>query len=203
MSTPPGGKQDLSGPLAVFGLLLLLLAVIGVVLWWLLLTPKSVAAFGDAFGGVAGTLVSGFALVLLVFTVLQQQRALELQREELSLQREELGETREELKRTADAQEASGQVLREQVIIAQLVARLNAATALLGYYDHLASQIPLHPKTSVYIQQRKDVKARREELFEDINNLRNELRGAVTAKGFAVLPELTGSGTAIMTDPDT
>jgi membrane protein implicated in regulation of membrane protease activity len=200
MSTPPDNKQDLSGPLSIVVLLLLLLAVIGVFLWWLLPTPKSVAAFGDAFGGVAGTLVSGFALVLLVFTVLQQQRALKLQREELSLQREELRDTREELKRTADAQEASGQVLREQVRIAQLVARLNAATALLGYYDYLASQIA--PYSSGSIDTRQDVKAGREALFEDMNNLRDELRGAITATGFATATELTASGTGITTDPD-
>jgi hypothetical protein len=170
-------------------------SAVGWFVWQGLPPQKDVTVFASAFGDIVGPLFAALAFAGLIYTAL-------MQREELSLQREELRETRGELRRTADAQEASGQVLREQVIIAQLVARLNAATALLGYYDHLASQIPLHPKTSVHIQQRKDVKARREELFEDINNLRNELRGAVTAKGFAVLPELTASGTGTTTDPD-
>lgn len=134
MSEQPDGERDLGGPLSVAFLLLLFLVVVGGVLWWRLPNPKNVAAFGDAFGGVAGTLVSGFALVLLIFTVLQQQRALRLQREQLSLQREELRETRAELRRTADAQVASEKALQKQVRASQISAQLNAMTALMTFY---------------------------------------------------------------------
>lgn len=80
------------------------------------------------FGDVVGTVVSTFALVLLIFTVMQQQRAIRLQREDLALNREELRETRKELADAAKAQQ-------QQVEVAQLTARLNAATARLNHYQ--------------------------------------------------------------------
>ncbi len=168
-------------------------STVGWFVWQGLPPQKDVTVFASTFGDIVGPLFAALAFAGLIYTAL-------MQREELSLQREELRDTREELKRTADAQEASGQVLREQVRIAQLVARLNAATALLGYYDYLASQIA--PYSSGSIDTRQDVKAGREALFEDMNNLRDELRGAITATGFATATELTASGTGITTDPD-
>jgi membrane protein implicated in regulation of membrane protease activity len=198
MNTPPDNKRDLSGPLSIVVLLLLLLAVIGVFLWWLLPTPKSVAAFGDAFGGVAGTLVSGFALVLLVFTVLQQQRALKLQREELR-------DTREELKGSRKAQEGSEKALQAQVKVAQLTARLNAALALIAYYDDLISTFWRTTTESelAWDHERKleELKASRAEVQNDLFHVRNELIGAVRIDLVVQRAGRTVNATAQVSDP--
>ena len=65
-------------------------------------------SFGDMFGAV-NALFSGLALAGVVYAIL-------MQREELSLQREELAATREELRRSAEAQESSSKLLRQQLI---------------------------------------------------------------------------------------
>ncbi|WP_220450796.1 DUF6082 family protein [Streptomyces canus] len=57
---------------------------------------------GDYFGA-ASAVFSGLALILLVVTVLLQQREIQLQRRELALQREELIASRTELRRSAAA----------------------------------------------------------------------------------------------------
>ncbi|MGI5194373.1 DUF6082 family protein [Streptomyces sp. CA-288835] len=57
---------------------------------------------GDYFGA-ASAVFSGLALLLLVTTLLFQQRELQLQRKELSLQRDELAASRAELRRSAAA----------------------------------------------------------------------------------------------------
>lgn len=192
MSKRPEAKRDLSGPLSIVGLSLLFLVVVAVAIWLVLPAPKSVVAFGEAFGGIAGTLISGFALVFLIFTVLQQQRALSLQREELSLQREELRETREELKRTADAQVASEQALQEQVRIAQLAARLDAATVLLNHNQDVISGSSARGTPALIVQQARES---RDEMLSELIRVRNELLGAVEGVGTATSGAGTASGT--------
>ncbi len=98
--------------------------------WEQLPPPKDVSAFAAVFGDIVGPLFAALAFAGLIYTAL-------MQREELGLQREELRETRAELRRTADAQEASEKALQAQVEASELTARLNAATALLGYYTNL------------------------------------------------------------------
>lgn len=188
MRVRPDDTRDWSGLLSIVALSLLVLGATAAVIWRLLPAPKSVAAFGEAFGGIAGTLISSFALVLLVFTVLQQQRALGLQREELSLQRQEQRDTREELKRTADAQ-------AEQVRIAQLAARLNAAIALLDLYDFQTSKLPSsYPAGSEYERRHKEIQANREDMQNELFRVRNELVGAVQGIGAATNAAGTASG---------
>lgn len=65
-------------------------------------TAAERSALGDYFGAVSAVF-SGIALLLLVTTLLFQQRELQLQRRELSLQREELASSRAELRRSAAA----------------------------------------------------------------------------------------------------
>jgi hypothetical protein len=208
MSKQSDGKRDLSGPLSIIVLSLLFLVVTAAAIWWLLPAPKSVAAFGEAFGGVVGTVISSFALVFLIFTVLQQQRALDLQRKELFLQRQELKETREELRRTADAHEASGQVLQKQVRIAQLAARLNAALALLDHYEKLYAKLPPDLSNPIHMKDRKKQEHRREvmeglrEIQAEIFRVRAQLLDAVQGSGVAIDPPPTASGTGVMTDPN-
>lgn len=65
--------------------------------------------FGDSFGAI-NSLFSGLAFGGIIYTIL-------LQRTELKLQREELKLTRKELKRSADGQEATTQLMGEQLRI--------------------------------------------------------------------------------------
>ncbi|WP_231905610.1 DUF6082 family protein [Streptomyces davaonensis] len=67
-----------------------------------LATATQRSALGDYFGAVSAVF-SGLALLLLVTTLLFQQRELQLQRRELALQREELVASRAELRRSAAA----------------------------------------------------------------------------------------------------
>ncbi|MEU9187642.1 DUF6082 family protein [Streptomyces sp. NPDC048484] len=60
------------------------------------------SALGDYFGAVSA-IFSGLALLLLIATLVYQQRELRLQRLELSLQRGELKASRDELRRSAEA----------------------------------------------------------------------------------------------------
>ncbi|QJT07187.1 hypothetical protein G9272_33515 [Streptomyces asoensis] len=57
---------------------------------------------GDYFGGISAVF-SGMALLLLVATLMFQQRELRLQRHELSMQRQELVSSRDELRRSAES----------------------------------------------------------------------------------------------------
>ncbi|WP_328874253.1 DUF6082 family protein [Streptomyces sp. NBC_00287] len=65
-------------------------------------TATERSMLGDYFGAVSAVF-SGLALLLLVTTLLFQQRELQLQRRELALQREELAASRAELRRSAAA----------------------------------------------------------------------------------------------------
>ncbi|GAA3838307.1 DUF6082 family protein [Streptomyces chiangmaiensis] len=65
-------------------------------------TAAARSALGDYFGAVSAVF-SGVALLLLVTTLIFQQRELRLQRQELALQREELVASRDELRRSAAA----------------------------------------------------------------------------------------------------
>lgn len=66
--------------------------------------------FGDYMGGVINPIFGFISVILLLYTIRQQQEA-------LSLQRDELQATREELARSAKAQEASEKALNEQANI--------------------------------------------------------------------------------------
>ncbi|MEU1147742.1 DUF6082 family protein [Streptomyces sp. NPDC005863] len=65
-------------------------------------TAQERSALRDYFGGVSAAF-SGLALLLLIVTLLIQQRELRLQRQELSLQRAELAASRTALHRAAEA----------------------------------------------------------------------------------------------------
>lgn len=166
--------------------------------WGGLPVPKDLSVFAEAFGNIVGPLFAALAFGGLIYTAW-------MQRIELSLQRQELGQTREELKRTADAQEASEAALSEQVRIAQLAARLNAAVALLDHYEKLDSKIRRHPgpnATTTSIDRAKkhtqEVREGRKEMQDEIFRIRNELLGAVQGVGAATSAagEATGTGEA-------
>lgn len=185
---------------AALGFLAVVVMPAGVALaiWQGLPETKDLSVFAEAFRNIVGPLFAALAFAGLIYTAL-------MQREELSLQRQELGQTREELKRTADAQEASEAALSEQVRIAQLAARLNAAVALLDHYEKLASKIRGHPgpnATATSIDRAKkhtqEVREGRKEMQDEIFRIRNELLGAVQGVGAATsaVGEASGTGEA-------
>ena len=72
----------------------------------------------DRFANLIALTAAVFAAVAsfgVIFAILVQRRELELQRDQLALQTKELALARTEYARAADAQEASKDVLREQV----------------------------------------------------------------------------------------
>ncbi|MBU4605190.1 MAG: hypothetical protein KKH66_09820, partial [Proteobacteria bacterium] len=74
--------------------------------------------FGDTFGA-ANALFSGLAFGGVIVAILLQRKELELQRKELEL-------TRRELARTAEAQEKSEKILRQQLHYSFLASKIEA-----------------------------------------------------------------------------
>lgn len=88
--------------------------------------------FGDTFGAV-NSLFSGLAFAGVIYTIILQNKELELQRQELRLQREELVLTRKELARSASAQEQSEASLKDQSETLKKTAKLNALNLEVHY----------------------------------------------------------------------
>ena len=107
---------------------------------------------------------AGLAFAGILYTILQQHEALNIQRNDLELNRQELKETREELQRTANAQQ-------RQVYIAQMAARLTATTSLLdsatqelASFDASSSN-PTRHRAKAYVEDlRVDLKKQKDEL---------------------------------------
>ncbi len=92
--------------------------------------PGDRGLFGDMFGAI-NALFSGLALAGIIYTIF-------LQKHELSLQRKELEYTRKELTRSAEAQEKSEAVLRDQVSAMEKTARLNGLSSIINHYGKVA-----------------------------------------------------------------
>lgn len=203
MSRQTENTRDQDSSWWVFALMVvvvLALMVMGYFWVWSLVPADEWSAFADVFGAIVGTLFGGLAFAGIIWTIL-------LQRHELSLQRQELKETREELTRAADAQEKSEAALNAQVEVAQLAARLNAATALLTHYEN---SIPAEglvlatERSDIERAERlnKELLSKRDEVLGEILTLKNSLRytievgpvtmsgvGQATAKATVVMPE--------------
>jgi uncharacterized membrane protein len=89
--------------------------------------------FGDIFGG-ATAFFTGAALAGIVFTILLQRGALEMQQTELGLQREELQLTRAQLERAAEAQIEQVEALKDSANLRAQTALMNAYGAQLAPY---------------------------------------------------------------------
>ncbi|ELP6759561.1 hypothetical protein [Vibrio vulnificus] len=116
---------------AMFGGVILLQVVLGVVTYFELPGWPERSAFGSMFGGV-NTLFSGLAFCGVIYAILLQGKELTLQRDELKLQREELALTREELKRSADAQQEQSAVQLDAAVINALSSKLTMYSTLLA-----------------------------------------------------------------------
>lgn len=118
------------------GLIFLLLAVVAIwllswaLIWLFFSELQERGQFGDLFGSV-NALFSGLAFGALIYTILQQQRMLELQqqqlhdqREDLRRQRDEARSTREELRSQVEAQRALYRATAAQVRVASITAQI-------------------------------------------------------------------------------
>ncbi len=173
-------------------------SAVGWFVWQGLPPQKDVTVFASTFGDIVGPLFAALAFAGVIFTAL-------MQREELSLQREELRDTREELKGSRKAHEGSEKALQAQVKVAQLTARLNAALALIAYYDDLISTFWRTTTGSelAWDLERKleELKASRAEVQNDLFHVRNELIGAVRIDLVAQRTGRTVNATAQVSDP--
>lgn len=89
--------------------------------------------FGDSYGAL-NTLFSGFAFAALIFTIVQQNTQLQVQKEELVLQRKELELTRIELSRSAKAQESTEKSIKNQALLMEYSSRLDGLKTLYQTY---------------------------------------------------------------------
>jgi hypothetical protein len=89
--------------------------------------------FGNVYEAL-NSLFSGFAFAGLIFTIIQQNNQLKMQKEELSLQRHELELTRIELNRSASAQESTEKSIKSQAMLMEYSARLDGIKILLQTY---------------------------------------------------------------------
>lgn len=119
--------------------------------------------FGDTFGAI-NSLFSGLAFAGVIYTIILQNRELELQREELGLQRQELTLTRKELARTASAQEQSEAALREQSETLKKTAKLNALNSILEYHLQILSQFEMG--SALYEQEIRKVETTKNKINE-------------------------------------
>jgi hypothetical protein len=108
-------------------LILLVQAVAGIAVYYVLPDWPTRGQFGDLFGAINATF-SGLAFAGLIYAIL-------LQREDLALQRTELELTRQELHRAAKAQEQSELALRAQAKAAASSARMASTNFLLAHYQ--------------------------------------------------------------------
>lgn len=97
--------------------------------------------FGEFIGGSLSPLLSLFALLALVLTLVLQSRQLEYTREELENSRKELSATLEQLERSADAQAKTASALVAQAESAAVSARLSALSAALKVTSEVVSQM--------------------------------------------------------------
>jgi hypothetical protein len=100
------------------------LSGVAIVKW---IAPESPGEFGDMFGAI-NALFSGLALAGVIIAIL-------LQRSELRLQREELSLTRQELRRSAEAAADSAKTFKEQAVIAERAAELQAINLVIESID--------------------------------------------------------------------
>ncbi|GLQ52489.1 hypothetical protein ACFFJT_13090 [Dyella flava] len=101
--------------------------------------------FGEFIGGSLSPLLSFFALLALVLTLVLQSRQLEYAREELEGSRKELAVTLEQLERSADAQAKTAAALTEQAKFSAIGARLSALSAALTVTSEVVSQMQGRP----------------------------------------------------------
>ena len=130
--------------------------------------------FGDFVGGLLNPVLSFFALMALVLTVLLQSRQLEMAREQLDNSRAELRATRGQLQRSADAQAQTAAALVEQARHAALSSRLSALSSALQVQSEVVRQSQGVPLPTGFDYQAQV--SRKEELAREIMSITDELR---------------------------
>lgn len=169
----------------VVSIVLVLLLVLGIVtgggwlIWHELPTWSDRGNFGQMFGPIE-TLLSGLALVGVVY-------ALILQRDELRLQHDDLIASQADLARSSRAQEAAMLALRDQVQALQQTARIESMNALLPLLRERIAKVPHGARGSEAFER---LVLQAEQLEDALAQTANEL---ITAKKGEGLQPVTGS----------
>lgn len=137
--------------------------------------------FGEFIGGSISPLLSLFALLAVVLTLVLQSRQLDYAREELENSRKELSATLEQLERSADAQSKTASALVAQAKSAAIGARLSALSAALTVASEAVSQAQgrLLPQGFDY----QALVSRKEQLAGEILKITDELCTDAVAVG--------------------
>ena len=131
------------------------------------------AEYGNSFGALE-TLFSGFAFAALVYTIIQQNIQLRLQKEELTLQRKELELTRIELSRTASAQESTEKSIKNQAVLMEYSSRLEGLKILLeSYRENSISKQTAFIDKEKYKQKAKKIEKDIEQIYDKLDKLKN------------------------------
>ncbi len=127
----------------------------------------------DSFGAL-NTLFSGFAFAVLIYTIIQQNYQLGMQKEELSLQRRELELTRIELNRSASAQESTEKSIKNQAKLMEYSSKLDGLKTLLQTYrDNSESKHYTIPEKETFRRKTKDIEKEIERLIEGLSKMIN------------------------------
>ncbi len=134
------------------------------------------AQFGDFVGGTAGPILSFFALIALLLTIVLQNKQLTLSSRELELSRAELAETRKELSRSAEAQEQSLRYQIRQAKAQEIEARISAIDRLLNQAESTIQGISSWASGSPEESRRKSADATKKEMIQELKRLYAKLR---------------------------
>lgn len=126
--------------------------------------PQS-GTFGDTFGA-ANALFSGLAFGGVIVAILLQRKELELQRKELEL-------TRKELARTAEAQEKSEQILRQQLYYSYLASKIDALNTAMAHYSKESKELSRVGKYPQSVVVDKKIVICKNEIEETLEIFRN------------------------------
>jgi len=138
--------------------------------------------FGSFIGGMLGPVLSFFALMTLVFTVILQGRQLDYAREEVENSRDELAATREQLERSADAQAKTALALIEQAEYSAMSARLSALRSTLDVLSEEIKQSQGVQGIGRTYDSYQDLVRRKENTAGKILELTNEILKGKAAK---------------------
>ncbi|WGE51278.1 putative phage abortive infection protein [Actinobacillus equuli subsp. haemolyticus] len=98
---------------------------------------ENLGPIGDYFGGLLNPILGFCSLFLLLYTINLQLKSIRIQAKELKLTRKELQATKEELARSAEAQENSSKILKQQQFESTFFALLNQIISSISKFNEL------------------------------------------------------------------
>ena len=104
------------------------------------INPANLGTFGDLFGGVLNPFLALFSVVLLSYTLIQNNDALRLSAKEIELTREEMEKARVEYAKSSTAQEGMLKLERENIDKQEAIIKLEGSRVELEYRMELLSK---------------------------------------------------------------